>query len=89
MDIEYRIKKQGENYWPHVRRRLTVGYFGYWEDWRKVVMFGDIVYFLELPDDSYPKTKPECEEIIKHVNDRLKIAVKQDKETVYIPYKVE
>jgi len=61
MKVQYRIANRNGEYFPHVRTKK----FWFWSKWRKIAKHPTGYGMYCLPDTDYPKTKTECEEIIK------------------------
>lgn len=65
MEVEYRIANRSGEYYPQVRYKK----FLFWSKWKKIAKYPTGYGMYSLPDWNYPKTKTECEEIIKDFHD--------------------
>ncbi len=61
MEVEYRIANRSGEHYPQVRYKR----FLFWSKWKKIAEHQSGYGMYPLPDWSHPKTKPECEDIIK------------------------
>jgi len=74
MELEYRIARKGENYFPQVRIKR----FLLWSRWKRIGEHtGGSFGLYDLPNWEYPRTKIECKNIILkfdvwfHNNDKV------------------
>jgi hypothetical protein len=62
MKVQYRIANRGKDHYPQVRAKK----FLFWCSWKKIAKHPTGFGMYSLPDNDYPKTKAECEKIIKN-----------------------